>query len=165
METVQPGGFVQTVQRVADPVYLTVPSGNETLRGASVQYAAEPAGAAPQYVQTYMPGVSTSAESAVMPQPMVMPVQTHMSMKPPVPNPTSRDAQRIGVTTMRVAATMTEDHQNATMTQHLPTTSAVRELGQAVYLPANVFEQEGQPEIVTVETENLVAGETTQKNR
>ncbi|CAK0833464.1 unnamed protein product, partial [Prorocentrum cordatum] len=163
METVHPGGSVQAVQRVADPVYITAPSGTATLGGTSVQYAAEPAGAAPQILQPSMPGVSRQLEAAGMQPQVSMPVQTHMSMKPPVPTPTSRDAQRGGVTTMRVPAVLTEDHQNATMTQHMPTTTAVRELGHAVYLPATVVEQEGQPEIVTVETENIVAGEISQK--
>ncbi len=68
-----------------------------------------------------------------------------------------------GVTQMRMPPTVTRDEARATITQHMPTTMATREVGQAVYVQGPTMEEESAAQVTIVRQDQLVAGEMQQR--
>merc|ERR1719450_941747 len=105
----------------------------------------------------YMTG--PAAEAGVeMPEPL--PVATNT--KPPVPVPT-QSAMMGETRQVRVPATTQMVPDEATFTQHMATTTATREVGEAVYTTGPTTEEDGAGQLVVMRSEQLVMGERSQQ--
>merc|ERR1740123_1856986 len=85
-------------------------------------------------------------------------------MMPPVPvQSTSREVRMGNVSQMHMPAQVVRDEARSTVTQHMPTTTAVREVGQAVYVTGPTVEEDGAAQVSVIHQEQLIMGEVQQQ--
>ncbi|CAK0876249.1 unnamed protein product [Prorocentrum cordatum] len=148
----------------APPVYMPAPT--------ATTYAAPPAGglstvsampAQPMMmpVPDAMPGMVEPVMTAPVPSGPPVPVSTHTL--PPVPQMPGTNVMPGNVTQVSMQAQVFQDRANCLVTEVQPTTTTVRELGQAVYVPGPTFEQDTAPEMAYVRTQQFEAGQVQQQ--